>query len=142
VIDEQDSGTGDAENPGNTDVEGTAERPEVIEVEAVPMDEEDGQGEGGGAAGVGRAFGPIIAGAIIDVLDLATFGAYGLYAGFVLGLVAGVWLCRYMGLRWKTSLGLGVLCGVYCTVPVTTPIPVATLIGAFARYRGQRGGRG
>ena len=94
------------------------------------------------AAGVGRAFGPIIAGAIIDVLDLATFGAYGLYAGFVLGLVAGVWLCRYMGLRWKTSLGLGVLCGVYCTVPVTTPIPVATLIGAFARYRGQRGGRG
>lgn len=106
------------------------------------MEGEDGEsspvgGEAGGAAGVGHAFGPIIAGAIIDMLDLATFGTIGLYAGFGLGFAAGTWLCRYMGLRWKTSLGIGVLCGVYCTIPVTTPIPLATLIGAFARFRGR-----
>ena len=112
--------------------------PKVLEVEAVPMDsdEEEGSRRGGGRRGFGRAFGPIVAGAIIDVLDLATFGSVGMYAGLVLGLMAGTWLCRYMGLNWKRSLSIGVACGVYCTIPITTPIPVATLIGAFARYRG------
>ncbi len=132
-------GGGSGADPAGEKSGGGDARPEVVEVDAVPMDDEGEYAAGGGDAGLGRAYGPIVAGAIIDMLDLATFGVYGLYAGFVLGLLAGTWLCRYMGLRWQPSLGIGVLCGVYCTMPITTPIPVATLIGAFARYRGQGG---
>ena len=111
------------------------ERP-VIEVEVERLDSE---GPEGSAEGVterwGGAFGPVLAGMIIDVLDIATFGATGIYIGFLLGAPAGWYLARRLGLDRKRALLAALGSGIYCTVPFTSPIPVATLIGVWARSR-------
>ena len=107
----------------------------VIEVEVERLESEgDGPAEGA-ASRWGGAFGPVLAGMIIDVLDIATFGATGVYIGFLLGAPAGWYLARRLGLDWKRSFIAGLGSGIYCTVPFTSPIPVATLIGVWARAR-------
>jgi hypothetical protein len=73
----------------------------------------------------------VLAGFIIDVLDIATFGATGL----LLGAPAGWYLARRLGLDPKRAFLAAIGCGVYCTIPFTSPIPVATLIGVWARTR-------
>jgi hypothetical protein len=82
-----------------------------------------------------RAIGPVISGLIIDVLDFATLGSAGAVLGFLLGVPAGWYLARNLGLDRKRSLYAGLACGVYCTIPVTSPIPLATLIGVWVRAR-------
>ena len=82
-----------------------------------------------------RAFGPIVAGMIIDLVDLATFGPIGLVLGLPIGAFAGYWMGRAIGLAWKPSLLCALAAGIYCTIPGTEMIPLATLVGAFARYR-------
>jgi len=109
------------------------EDPEVIEVEVERLDPEEGDEED--ASRWGGALGPVLAGMIIDILDLATFGVTGIYIGFLLGAPAGWYLARRLGLDLKRALLTAICCGVYCTIPVTSPIPVATLIGVWARAR-------
>ena len=82
-----------------------------------------------------RAFGPIVAGLIIDLVDLATFGPIGLVLGLPIGAFAGYWMGRALGLGWKPSLLCALAAGIYCTIPGTEMLPLATLVGAFARYR-------
>ena len=82
-----------------------------------------------------RAFGPVVAGLVIDFVDLATFGPIGLYLGLPIGGFAGYWMGRALGLERKPSLGCALLAGVYCMIPGTEMIPVATVVGALARYR-------
>jgi len=109
------------------------EGPPVIEVEVERLDPKEA--EEGAASGWGGAFGPVLAGMVIDVLDIATFGATGLYIGFLLGAPAGWYLARRLGLDPKRAFLAAIACGVYCTIPFTSPIPVATLIGVWARSR-------
>ena len=82
-----------------------------------------------------RAFGPVVAGLIIDFVDLATFGPIGTYLGLPIGGFAGYWMGRALGLERKPSLLCALLAGVYCMIPGTEMIPVATAVGALARYR-------
>jgi hypothetical protein len=82
-----------------------------------------------------RAFGPVVAGMILDVVDLATFGPIGLFLGLPLGGLAGYWLGSALGLSRKARLGCALAGGVYCTIPGTEFIPLGTLVGAFARFR-------
>ncbi len=82
-----------------------------------------------------RAFGPVVAGLVIDFVDLATFGPIGLYLGLPIGGFAGYWMGRALGLERKPSLVCALLAGVYCMIPGTEMIPVATVVGALARYR-------
>ncbi len=109
------------------------EEPQVIEVEVERLDPEES--EAGAASRWGGAIGPVLAGMIIDVLDIATFGATGLYIGFLLGAPAGWYLARRLGLDPKRAFLAAIGSGVYCTIPFTSPIPVATLIGIWARAR-------
>ena len=81
-----------------------------------------------------RAFGPVVAGIIIDLVDLATFGPIGLVLGLPIGGAAGFWMGRCLGLSKKVSLLCALAAGVYCTIPGTEMLPIATLIGAAARY--------
>ena len=71
-----------------------------------------------------RIVGPMIAAIAIDLLDLATFGPVGLYTGLLLGAVAGYWLAPLLGFpphrRWLSALATG----VYCTLPLTGPLPL------------------
>ena len=113
------------------------EEPEVIEVEVERLESEEGAEEGAeeGKSSVEKAIGPVVAGMIIDVLDLATLGGTGFYLGFLLGAPAGWYLARHLGLDRRRALLTAIGCGIYCTIPFTFPIPVATMIGAWARAR-------
>lgn len=82
-----------------------------------------------------RAFGPIAAGLIIDLVDIATFGPVGLVLGLPVGGLAGYWMGRALGFRKRTSLWCALAAGVYCTIPGTEIIPLATIIGACVRFR-------
>lgn len=82
-----------------------------------------------------RAFGPVIAGLIIDLVDLSTFGPMGFYFGLPLGGGCGYWMGRTLGLSQKHSLYCALAAGIYCMIPVSEFLPLATLVGAFARYR-------
>ncbi len=81
-----------------------------------------------------RAFGPVIAGIIIDTVDLATFGPIGIITGLPIGGVTGYWMGRTLGLSRKASLWCALAAGVYMTIPMTEFIPLATIAGAYARY--------
>jgi hypothetical protein len=82
-----------------------------------------------------RAFGPIVAGVILDLLDLAPFGPLGYVHGLPLGGLMGYWLGRCLGLGRKASVLCAFAAGVYCTFPFTGILPLATLVGAYARFR-------
>ncbi len=82
-----------------------------------------------------RAFGPVVAGLIIDLVDLSTFGPIGLVLGLPIGGGCGYWMGRTLGLSQKQSLYCALAAGIYCTIPFSEILPLATLVGAFARYR-------
>lgn len=109
------------------------EDPEVLKVEVERL--EPGEQTQDGTSRWGKAIGPVVAGMIIDMLDLATFGHFGLYLGFLLGAPAGWYLARHLGLDRKRALLTAIGCGIYCTIPFTFPVPVATMIGVWARAR-------
>ena len=81
-----------------------------------------------------RAFGPVVAGMILDVVDLATFGPIGFFLGIPVGLAVGYWLGSCLGLERKHCLWVGMAAAIYCTMPGTEFIPLGTLVGACARY--------
>lgn len=81
-----------------------------------------------------RAFGPVVAGLIIDLVDLSTFGPIGLVLGLPVGAFAGFWMGKALGLETKPSLLCALAAGIYCTIPGTEMLPLATIVGAAARY--------
>ncbi|MBI5865224.1 MAG: hypothetical protein HZB38_12085 [Planctomycetes bacterium] len=81
-----------------------------------------------------RAFGPIVAGLIIDALDLVTFGPVGLIVGLPIGGLAGFWMGRCLNLKPAACWLCAVLAGVYCMMPFTELLPLATIVGAYARF--------
>lgn len=80
-----------------------------------------------------HAFGPVAAGLIIDAVDVATFGPFGLVLGVPIGAAAGYWLARSLRLDTSPSLLCAMIAGVYCTIPGTELLPLGTLVGALVR---------
>lgn len=87
-----------------------------------------------------RAFGPLVGGMILDLVDLSTFGPYGI-GGFFIGALVGWWICSIYRISTSKRLMLALIAGVYCLLPLTEFIPVATLLSAYVRYRGSDDGR-
>jgi len=81
-----------------------------------------------------RALAPIGAGIVIDLVDLSTFGQMGLVLGFPLGAAAGAWMGFSLGLKRKFIVVLALASGIYCMIPGTEFIPVATIAGACIRF--------
>jgi hypothetical protein len=109
-----------------------------LEVERLPLPEESGAGDAGSgeptfAERVRRAFDPVAAGLLVDVLDALTRGAAAPF-GLLLGLPLGYWLGRRAGLTPRLSLALGLAIGIYCLVPITTVLPLGTLTGLYLRF--------
>lgn len=77
--------------------------------------------------------GPIAAGFLLDLVDLATYGPLGIWAGVVLGGAAGWLLAASLGVPRPRRLGYALVAGVYCTMPFTEFLPVGTLVGAVVR---------
>jgi len=82
-----------------------------------------------------RAFGPIVAGMIIDLVDFATFGPLGLILGLPIGGLAGYWMGKALGLSRKATLWCALAAGIYCTIPGTEFIPLATMVGAYVQFQ-------
>lgn len=80
-----------------------------------------------------RALGPIAGGLILDAVDLATFGPFGV-CGFFVGCLVGWWISSIYRFSTRARAVWALLAGVYCLVPFTEVIPVATIISAVARF--------
>ncbi len=81
-----------------------------------------------------RAVGPIAGGLILDFLDLATFGHIGFYAGPLLGALVGWWVSSIYGFRTASRILWTALASIYCAIPATEIVPVATIISIIARF--------
>lgn len=115
-------------NPGEESTIGTAQD--------VPVEGVEGEGRSPEVLRrANRVFGPIIAGMIIDLVDFATFGPVGLVLGLPVGGLAGYWMGKALGFGRRGSVWCAVSAGVYCTIPGTEMIPLATIVGACARFR-------
>lgn len=78
-----------------------------------------------------RALGPIAGGLFLDMLDLATFGPFGFYVGWLVGLVVGWWMASIYGFGNLGKTAFACMAAVYLTMPFTEFMPVATVISAL-----------
>lgn len=81
-----------------------------------------------------RALGPLAGGMIIDFVDFATFGPIGLVLGPVLGGLAGWWVSSIYHFGTRGRIVVATLAAIYCTIPFTELLPLATLVAAVARF--------
>ena len=81
-----------------------------------------------------RALGPLAGGLLLDFADLATFGPTGFFAGPFIGVAIAFWICSIYRFSFWTKVMLSLLAGLYCAVPMTEPLPLATLITAACRF--------
>jgi hypothetical protein len=81
-----------------------------------------------------RALGPVLGGMILDLADLATPLGVGMKAGFLVGPIVGFWVASIYGFALPWRITLAALAGIYCAIPGTELIPVATLLGAAVRF--------
>lgn len=76
--------------------------------------------------------GPFGVGALLDAVDLATWGPVGLYGGFVLGGIAGAWAGRELGLSRGRCVALALASALYSMAPGTELVPLGALVGGAA----------
>ena len=112
-------------------VEQEAEAPEVVEVEVerLPGPDEAAASSRPGRR-VWRAVRPVLVGAVVDLVDFATWPSP---VGFVFGALAGTWVAYELRLGWRARLMVALGTGAYCVMPFTRYLPVATLLGALGR---------
>ena len=80
------------------------------------------------------ALGPLGAGLILDVLDLATFGPVGLCLGVLVGGVSGWILGKHEGFDRSLRIAFAICAAAYMTIPFTEGIPAATILFLLARF--------
>ena len=81
-----------------------------------------------GTREAGSGWAPILTALAIDLADLAMIGPTGIVAGFGVGFVLTSLLTLATGVPWKRALVLSVLAGIYCMMPITDVIPLATML--------------
>ncbi|MFO7563481.1 MAG: hypothetical protein R6X02_12620 [Enhygromyxa sp.] len=81
---------------------------------------------------------PLLAALAIDLADLVGAGPHGLVIGAVLTTIVAL----ASGVRLRRSLGLGVLGAIYLALPLTEPLPLATMLtllhGSLLRMRSRK----
>lgn len=80
------------------------------------------------------AFGPLTAGILIDALDVLTFGPIGMYLGPLLGALLGWWLALKLNLGVVGQCVLLAVTAIYCALPGSELMPLATAVIALARF--------
>jgi hypothetical protein len=81
-----------------------------------------------GTRGSGSGWTPIMTALAIDLADLAMIGPIGVVAGFFVGFVLTSMLTLATGVPLRRSLVLSLLAGIYCMLPVTDLVPLATML--------------
>jgi hypothetical protein len=84
-----------------------------------------------------RALGPLAGGILLDTLDIATFGPVGIYVGWFVGYAVGWWMASFYNFHPAGKFLFASIAAIYLTLPMTEFVPVATLVSAFARFRGR-----
>ena len=74
---------------------------------------------------------PIAAALAIDLADFATAGPLGLLTGLFVGASLTTVVALLSGARPRRAFGLGLLGAIYCALPLTEPIPLATMLTAL-----------
>jgi ABC-type nitrate/sulfonate/bicarbonate transport system permease component len=85
-----------------------------------------------------RSFGPLAGGLLLDLTDLLTFGSVGFYLGPLIGGLLGWWLARVYGFGLTGQCISITLTVVYCTLPGTALLPLATVVFALIRFAEKR----
>lgn len=108
------------------------EAPIEVEVERLPRpDEVPGDSRRSPRSRFRAALEPIAAGIVLDVIDFVPLPPL---LGFLLGVLVASQLVRHLRLRVRSRALLVLACGAYCAVPFTNVLPLATLLGAAARF--------
>jgi hypothetical protein len=81
---------------------------------------------------ISESIGPMLAGMLIDVIDAATFNPI---MGMLVGWPLGYYIVRQVGCSKATASKLGILSGVYCALPGTFLIPMATILAIYGKVR-------
>jgi hypothetical protein len=109
--------------------------PEQVEVKRIENSDEQVPVTSGLYGRLYNAFFPLIGGLILDFADLATFGPVGLYLGFIVGGIVGWLISGIYGFSKNAKILCTIIAGIYCTIPGTFFLPLATFIAAIARFR-------
>ena len=82
-----------------------------------------------------RTFAPIMVGILVDIVDFFSMGPSGLRYGFLLGTLAAfaIGSMYAMPLRQRFLYSIGA--GLYCMMPFTERLPLATLVGLYLRFK-------
>ncbi len=83
---------------------------------------------------INYALGPVLGGLLLDMMDLTTFGPLGLYFGLIVGGLVGWYISAMYGFSRNATIWCILLAGIYCMVPMTEFMPIATIISAVARF--------
>lgn len=76
----------------------------------------------------GSSWTPILAALAIDLADLAMIGPTGIVAGFFVGFALTCMLTLATGVSRRRVLVLSLLAGIYCMLPFTDLVPLATML--------------
>jgi hypothetical protein len=76
----------------------------------------------------GSGWTPILTAMAIDLADLAMIGPVGVVAGFFVGSVLTAMLTLATGVPLRRACVLSVLAGIYCMLPITDVVPLATML--------------
>lgn len=81
-----------------------------------------------------RAVGPVAGGLILDFVDLATFGPFSIILGPFVGFAVGWWISSIYNFSKPAKVFWSTLAAVYCAIPFTGIVPLATIISAISRF--------
>lgn len=74
------------------------------------------------------AWAPLLAALAVDLADFATAGPLGLVAGLFVGGLLTTLVSLSAGARFSRAALFGILGGLYCALPLTEALPLATFL--------------
>jgi len=81
-----------------------------------------------------NALGPALAALVLDFADLITFGPFGIYGGLFIGAAVGWWMSGSYGFGRPGRIAVALSAGIYCMLPATHFLPLASILSATARF--------
>jgi hypothetical protein len=99
---------------------------DVLEPEVIPPGSSSRGGRTAEATGP-NGVNPIVAGLIVDIINMFTMGL----PGFIIGAVFGYWVAFSHRMPVILCLMIAMAVGWYCGLPLPRTVPLATLVGVI-----------